>query len=104
MTGVQFDVYLGEVFKVDGYQVKFTKGSGDQGGDLLVWKRESEQILIQAKCRSVPIGNHAVQELLGGLLFYDCKHGIVVSASGFSKAAKSLAKRAPHLELWDKEK
>jgi restriction system protein len=104
MTGVEFEKYWGEVFEINGYQIKFTKGSGDQGGDLLVWKRESEKLLIQAKCWSVPVGNGAVQEVLGGLLYYGCGRGIVVSASGFSRAARALAKKAPHVELWDKER
>jgi restriction system protein len=99
LTGSEFEHRLAILFRHQGYSVTLTKGSGDQGADLLLAK-EHVRIAVQAKRYKARVGNGAIQELLGGMAFYSCERGIVVTTSDFTKAAKELAVRANGVELW----
>ena len=104
MGGLEFERHLRVLFARHGYQVDLTPGSGDQGADLILTQGQgSQKIAVQAKRHGKPVGNGAVQELLGGLTYYSCAKGIVVSSSGFTPAARDLASKAKNVELWDLE-
>lgn len=101
LTGPEFEQRLAILFRHQGYSVELTKGSGDQGADLLLYNG-NVRIAVQAKRYAAYVGNGAIQELLGGMVFYNCSRGIVVTTSGFTKSAKELAARATGVELWDR--
>jgi hypothetical protein len=102
LTGPEFEQRLATLFRQQRYVVELTKGSGDQGADLLL-RNGSIRIAVQAKRYKARVGNDAVQELLGGMTYYDCSRGIVVTTSGFTRSAKELAARATGVELWGRE-
>ncbi len=92
MRGTEFECFLGQVFETLGYQVRMTKGSGDQGVDLIVTGK-GRKIAVQAKGYANTVGNHSVMEASAGMIFYGCDSCVVVTNSRFSPLARKLAAR-----------
>lgn len=102
MDGWQFENFCADVLKKNGYEnVEVTKGSGDQGVDVLA-ERDGIKYAIQCKHYSQPVGNKAVQEIFAGKQFYHCHIGIVMTNNYFTQSAKELAKENGII-LWDKD-
>lgn len=102
MTGVEFERYVGEILKSQGYSVQFTAASGDYGIDILA-TRGPERLGIQLKRYSGSVGNHAVQEAHTGLTHYKCNKGWVITNNYFTKQAKVTAVDTG-VELFDRDK
>ena len=100
MTGVQFEQFLAKLFTKMGYRVALTKGSGDQGVDLIAEKGNTKWA-IQAKSYLNTVGNSAVQQVLAGKHFYNADKCLVVTNSNFSESAKKLAK-VNDVMLWNR--
>lgn len=102
MEGHQFEYFCADVLRRNGYKnVYVTKGSGDQGVDILA-ERDGIKYAIQCKRYSNVIGNSAVQEVHAGAKFYGCHIGIVVSNNSFTKSAHELADKIG-VVLWDRK-
>ena len=101
-TGQSFEQFLKILFQNMGFSVKETPSTMDQGADLILTDSSGRRIGVQAKRYNQDVGNTAVQEVLGGMAYWGCSTGIVVSASGFTKAARDLASKVPTVLLWDK--
>ncbi|MBL4763861.1 MAG: restriction endonuclease [Colwellia sp.] len=67
-----------------------TKGSGDQGADVLA-EKNGIKLVVQCKLYGQPVGNKAVQEVYSAKGFYGCDVAIVVTNSSFTKSAMQLA-------------
>lgn len=103
MEGHQFEYFCGELLKKNGYSdVEVTRGSGDQGIDILAVK-DGIKYGIQCKCYSSNIGNKAVQEAFAGKTFYGCHVAAVLTNRHFTRSAKELAESNGVL-LWDQDK
>lgn len=102
VSGEEFELYLKKLYIKLGYRVELTKTTGDQGADLILYK-DGLKIVVQAKFYSSPVGNKAVQEVVGAIKFYDADYGIVVTNNLFTKSAIELAD-ANNIELIDKFK
>jgi len=104
MSGIEFEYLLNYYFKELGYKSHTTKASNDYGADLII-KKESEQIIIQAKRyqHKNNVGIKAIQEVLGAMNYYNINRGMVVTNSHYTKQATELAFRSK-IELWDREK
>lgn len=103
MDGYAFEYYCAALLIQNGYDnVEVTKGSGDQGIDILAYK-DGIKYGIQCKCYSSDVGNKAVQEAFAGKTFYNCHVAVVLTNQHFTKSAKELAKSNQVL-LWDREK
>jgi hypothetical protein len=92
MRGVAFEEFLQSVFEALGFIVETTKGSGDQGIDLIVTS-QGGKIAVQAKGYSECVGNHAVMEAFAGMKYYNCNRCVVITNSDFTRHAKDLASR-----------
>lgn len=101
MEGVLFEKFLGELYENMGYSVEYTPATGDQGIDLLC-RKDGRLIGVQAKRYSKNVSNSAVQEAMGGKVFYDLDEAIVFTNSSFTKSAKELSERAGIL-LYDRD-
>lgn len=100
MDGLQFEHRCAELLRYRGFhKVTVTKGSGDQGVDILAQKN-GIKFGIQCKYYSHPVGNKAIQEAYAGTDFYDCDKAMVMTNSTFTKAARELADKL-EVELWE---
>jgi tetratricopeptide (TPR) repeat protein len=99
MTWQQFELFLLSFFEKQGYHVRKTKKSHDQGADLIL-ERAGERVVVQAKKRKKTTGNKAVQEVHAARGYYQANRAMVISTSKFSKSATELADRLG-VELWD---
>jgi restriction system protein len=60
----------------------------------LIVKKDGRVIVVQAKRHQKPVGNKAVQEVLGAVGFYSADEGWVVTSSSFTPSAKALAQKS----------
>ena len=103
MDGHGFEHYCGQLLQRNSFSnVEVTRGSGDQGIDIIAYK-DGIKYGIQCKCYSSDIGNKAVQEAFAGKTFYNCHIAAVLTNRHFTKSAKELAAKNGVL-LWDREK
>ena len=89
--GIRFENQCMEILKQNGWKVKETPNTGDQGVDLIA-SIDNLRICIQCKNHKKIIGNKAVQEISAGREYWKGTHAVLVSMSGFTKSAKKLAK------------
>ena len=88
--GISFENHCMEILKDNGWQVKETPTTGDQGVDIIA-SIEDVRICIQCKNHNKAIGNKAVQEISAGKLYWEGTH-VLVSKSGFTQSAYNLPK------------
>lgn len=107
MNGKEFEEFLKCFFEENGYRVKLTPGSGDYGVDLICTKtvpgthKEKESVAIQAKRYKGKVGIAAVQQIIGGMHYYNCEKGMVITNSIFTDNARNLADKS-NVVLWDR--
>lgn len=102
MKGHEYEYSCAEKLKKSGFsRVKVTKGSGDQGIDIIAYKN-GKKYGIQCKYYSSPVGNKAVQEAFSGARFYDCDIAVVMTNNTFTKSARELSNKLG-VKLWAKE-
>jgi len=96
-----FEKIIAQLFRRGGFSVQETSYTGDYGADLVASKGE-ERVAIQVKrygpTNSVGVGE--VNQVLGGMRYYDCNRCLVITTSRFTPAAIEMAKRAK-VVLWD---
>jgi restriction system protein len=93
LSGREFEGYLAELFKSQGYQVEMTPSTGDYGADLILQK-DQKHIAVQAKCYAGSVGVSAVQEALSGMAYYQCHSAWVVTTGNYTPNAVELAKKS----------
>lgn len=102
MTGEDFELYVAQILGRIGFSnIQTTKGSGDQGVDILA-EKDGIKYAFQCKRYDKPVGNKAVQEVFAGKFFYHCHAAIVVTNNYFTKSAKDLA-HENGVVLWDRD-
>lgn len=102
MNGYEFEYLCSKILIKQGYEnVEVTKGSGDQGVDIIAY-RDGVKYAVQCKRYSQAVGNKAVQEIYAGKQFYGCHVGIIMTNNYFTSSAKELAQRNGII-LWDRD-
>ena len=102
MEGLDFEYWCADLLTKLGYtQVEVTRGSGDQGVDVLAQK-DGIKYAIQCKCYSSNLGNTPVQEINTGKVIYHCHVGVVMTNRYFTEGAKEAAE-ATGVLLWDRD-
>ena len=100
LDGPEFEAYVALVLGDNGFKhVEITKGSGDQGVDILA-ERGGKTYAVQCKNYEGAVGNFAVQEAYAGAQFYGCDVAAVICPGTFTKGAKELAE-STGVVLWD---
>ncbi len=103
LNGAEFERYVALLLADNGFEhVVQTKGSGDQGADILA-ERGGSKYAIQCKNYAGTVGNAAVQEVYAGAQFYGCDRAAVICPGEFTRGAKELA-RSTGVLLWDGRK
>lgn len=102
MDGHDFEYFCADLLQKNGFlKVSVTKGSGDQGVDILATKG-GIKYAIQCKNYMSVLGNTPIQEVNAGKMFYNCHVGVVMTNSTFTSGAKTLAE-ATGVLLWDRK-
>ena len=97
----QFEQYIGEFYRSQGYQVEETGLGGADGGIDLVAKRGSETLLIQCKhWRSNKVGVPVVRELLGVVTAEKAAGGVLVATGRFTRDAHEFS-QGQNIQLID---
>lgn len=105
MDPIQFEHFIGELFRRKGYQVQVTKPTGDFGADVIARRPGGNSIAIQVKHSSAmhSIGPKAIQEVSASMRYYHCNKAMVVTNSRYTSGASALAK-SNHIELWARDR
>jgi restriction system protein len=101
MTGIEFEEYLGTLFKNQGYHVTYTPTTGDYGADLIL-KKDKEVIVVQAKRYNQTVGVKAVQEVIPAIKMYKATAAWVITNSTYTKQSLTLAK-SNHVRMIGRE-
>lgn len=96
-----FELLVGEIFRMRGYKVVENESRGADGGIDLVLKKDGEVFLVQCKqWRAYKVSVNVVRELLGVMVTKGAAGGFVVTSGIFTSEAQSFAK-GQNIELID---
>lgn len=90
MTPIEFEQRCARELTTAGWTANTTKGSGDQGTDIIAQKGEY-RLVVQCKLYSYPVGNKAVQEISAARMHERADFAIVVSNNRYTPSAEQLA-------------
>jgi restriction system protein len=90
MTPSEFEAYCAEELRRVGWHAYVTRGSRDQGIDVVATK-DGRKLILQCKLYTAPVGNKAVQEAYAGKAFEGAQYAAVVSNSPYTPSAQQLA-------------
>ena len=87
---VEFEERCAEAMRLAGWSAHTTKGSGDQGVDVLA-ELNQVRVVLQCKRYAANVGNKAVQEAFAAKCFVQANYAAVVTNSKFTPSARALA-------------
>jgi restriction system protein len=88
MSWQDFELLVGEGFRLQGYTVSETGGGGPDGGVDLVLRKDGEKFLVQCKqWRAFKVGVQPVRELYGLMAARGAAGGFVVTSGRFTQEA-----------------
>jgi hypothetical protein len=87
---VRLEHELGELYRQLGYEVIVTKGSGDDGVDLIL-VRDGLTTVVQCKAHAKPVGPAVVRELWGAMHAHGAQRCILASLGGFTRGVVRFA-------------
>lgn len=90
INGIDFEYWCAARIEEQGWHVRVSKASGDQGIDIEAMK-DGMHVAIQCKRYTNPIGNKSVQEAFTGATHYRANKAVVIGTGGYTKAAIELA-------------
>ena len=92
MTWREFEMLVGEAFRLQGYCVTETVSAGPDGGIDLVLSRGSEKFLVQCKqWKAFKVSVTVVRELYGVMAAKGAAGGFVVTSGRFTEDATAFA-------------
>lgn len=99
MSWQEFEMLVGDAYRIQGFSVSETGGGGADGGVDLVLTKGRERTLVQCKqWRAYKVGVDVVRELYGVMAASGASAGIVVTSGRFTGDAKEFA-RGRNVEL-----
>lgn len=101
MSWSEFELLVGEAFRLQGYKVIELGGAGPDGGIDLVLVKGSEKFLVQCKqWKAFKVGVAIVRELYGVMAAKGATGGFVVTSGRFTDEATEFA-RGRNIKLVD---
>ncbi len=92
MTGIEFEQFIGDLYKAMGYKTEVTQASNDYGADVIVIKDQIKTV-IQVKNYKNPVGLGAVQEVNTAKGHYKADEAMIITSSpSYTAQAKREAK------------
>lgn len=106
MTPLEFEGACAAILRALGWDASTTKGSGDQGADVIATK-DGRCLVLQCKLYTGVVGNKSIQEVISARVFYKADLAAVVCNSAYTKSATMLATSSgvetltyPELRSW----
>jgi hypothetical protein len=100
LRGVQFERALADLYTKLKHSVRTTKGSGDEGIDLII----DEKIIVQCKGHEKKISENVARDLYGTLKHHtEFESAVLACPSGFSNYVKKFVEGKPIELLTAKE-
>jgi restriction system protein len=88
----EFEMLVGEAFRLQGYTVTELGGMGADGGVDLVLRKGNEKFLVQCKqWKAFKVGVDIVRELYGVMAAQGAAGGFVITSGTFTADAKAFA-------------
>lgn len=104
MTWQEFEILVGEAFRLDGFKVAQRGGTSPDGGVDLVLSKGSEMFLVQCKqWRALKVGVDVVRELYGVMAAQGAAGGFVVTSGRYTADAVAFSSGL-NIRLIDGEK
>ena len=101
MSWREFELLVGEAYRLQGYRVTEIGGGGPDGGVDLVLAKGSEKFFVQCKqWKAYKVGVTTVRELYGVMAAKGATGGFVVTSGRFTADAKDFA-QGRNIELVD---
>lgn len=92
VTWREFEMLVGESFRLQGYAVEENHTSGPDGGVDLVLRKSGEHYLVQCKqWRALKVGVPVVRELYGAMAATGAVGGFVVTSGQFTSEAQEFS-------------
>ena len=92
MNGKDYEKMAAGYLRSHGFRhVKITGRSADYGVDIVAAKHR-HRYAVQCKFYSKPVGVAAVQQVVGGMAYYNCDKAMVITNNTFTKQARELAR------------
>jgi restriction system protein len=92
MSWREFEMLVGEAFRLQGYRVAETGGGGPDGGIDLVLTKGNEKFLVQCKqWKAYKVSVDVVRELYGVMAAKGATGGFVVTSGRFTDDARKFA-------------
>lgn len=102
LGGIEFEQELGKLFRAQGYNVKSTPTSGDQGIDLIL-RKDGKTTVVQCKAHKRPASPAMARELYGSMHAFGADYAILACTGGFTDGVVKFGRGKP-IELisaWD---
>jgi HJR/Mrr/RecB family endonuclease len=92
MTGHAFEHYVGELLLIRGYKTTVTRGSGDNGVDVIA-EKDTTRWAVQCKRQTSNVSRHAISDAVAATnsTIFKCNRAMVITNHYFSKAAIEYA-------------
>ncbi len=98
LTPGEFEALITNLFEAMGLEARLTQASRDGGVDCIAFDKRpifGGKVVIQAKRYRDTVGVSAVRDLYGTMMNEGASKGILVSTSGYGKAAFEFANGKP---------
>ncbi len=94
MTGQEFEDFVADLLRRQGYQVKSVGGYEDMGIDLVATNPQGIRHAIQAKCWNArQVDMSAVRAAVARRQVHNCHKSVVITNNYFTRRAISLAQK-----------
>jgi restriction system protein len=100
MSGAEFEKFMANLFRQQGYAVQETSASRDQGVNLILPDYDGKRVAVILKRWSGPVDRAVVGATFGGMTHYGAEEGWVITTSTFTPRARELA-RSTRIRLID---
>jgi len=92
----RFEELVTDVFKTHGYDCVLTQATGDDGADILIYRRGDQSLWAVVECKkyanSRRVGVASVRQLVGAAVDWNVRRAYLVTSSEFSRIAQNKAR------------
>ena len=98
MDGWQFEQEVANVFRLNGYKTRVTKGSGDGGVDIIL-NKNNKTIIVQCKHYQNPVPPEPIRALWGCKDDFGADEVILVASSGITDMGAKFVQNKPNFKV-----